>query len=454
MGKSGEKTIRNILMTKVLILAYDFPPYVSVGGLRPYSWYKYLKKSGLYPVVITRQWANKYGNHLDYIAPGESNETIIEETPYGTIIRAPFKPNLSNRLLLQYGENKFRIIRKIITAYYEFMQFLFFVGPKASLYREAKKYLKTSSTDFIVTTGEPFVLFKYASSLSKKHNIPWIADYRDLWSQNKNRSTNKASRAINCFFEKKYLGNASAITTVSALLKEKIHQLKKDLTISVIPNGYDSELLVNLSDTGFENKKLNISFAGTIYNWHPWQSFLKIINELYKNGEIEIALHFYGINKEQELKEFCLQNTREVLNEISFNPKLPNEKLVHELSKTDLLLLFNDYSIMGTKIYDYLAVKRHILFCYAHEPNALVLKNRYFLFGNDIRQNQNMQADLIKETNSGVIVRNESHLEEILKTYYVEFKKTGKIACESHDCERYSRKNQVKLLAELINKLT
>ncbi|MDY0217231.1 MAG: hypothetical protein RBS19_09780 [Bacteroidales bacterium] len=27
-------------MEKVLILAYDFPLYVSVGGLRPYSWYK------------------------------------------------------------------------------------------------------------------------------------------------------------------------------------------------------------------------------------------------------------------------------------------------------------------------------------------------------------------------------------------------------------------------------
>lgn len=46
-------------MKKVLILAYDFPPYVSVGGLRPYSWYKYFKEFGLYPIVVTRQWENK-----------------------------------------------------------------------------------------------------------------------------------------------------------------------------------------------------------------------------------------------------------------------------------------------------------------------------------------------------------------------------------------------------------
>ena len=58
-------------MKKVLILAYDFPPYVSVGGLRPYSWYKYFKEFGLYPVIVTRQWDNQYGNHLDYIAAGD-----------------------------------------------------------------------------------------------------------------------------------------------------------------------------------------------------------------------------------------------------------------------------------------------------------------------------------------------------------------------------------------------
>ena len=117
-------------MKKLLILAYDFPPYVSVGGLRPYAWYRYLKEYGVEPVVVTRQWGNKYGNELDYIAPGESNETIVETTEYGTIIRTPYKPNLANRIMLKYGRNKFAMIRKMVTAWYEFMQFLFFVGPK------------------------------------------------------------------------------------------------------------------------------------------------------------------------------------------------------------------------------------------------------------------------------------------------------------------------------------
>ena len=85
-------------MKKVLILAYDFPPYASVGALRPYSWYKYLHEFGIYPVVVTRQWNNKYGNHLDYIASGYSSQPVIEESERGTIIRTPYFPNLANKL--------------------------------------------------------------------------------------------------------------------------------------------------------------------------------------------------------------------------------------------------------------------------------------------------------------------------------------------------------------------
>ncbi len=99
-------------MKKVLILAYDFPPFASVGGLRPYSWFNYLKEFNVFPIVITRQWNNKYGNHVDYVAPSHSTETIIEKSEKGIIIRTPYTPNLPNRLLLNYGDKKFSLLRK------------------------------------------------------------------------------------------------------------------------------------------------------------------------------------------------------------------------------------------------------------------------------------------------------------------------------------------------------
>ena len=110
-------------MKKVLILAYDFPPYVSVGGLRPFNWLRHFKEFDIEPVVITRQWGNTFGNHLDYIAEGSSNQLITELTEFGTVLRTPYHPNLSNRLLMKYGEKRFKFLRKVISGFYELGQF-------------------------------------------------------------------------------------------------------------------------------------------------------------------------------------------------------------------------------------------------------------------------------------------------------------------------------------------
>ena len=64
-----------------------------------------------------------------------------------------------------------------------------------------------------------------------------------------------------------------------------------------------------------------------------------------------------------------------------------------------------------------------------------------------------MQADLINQTNSGVIVRDSAHLLEVLKELYTEFQQTGQIACDSVGVENYSRKIQVEKLAELIKSI-
>ena len=248
-------------MKRLLILAYDFPPYVSVGGLRPYAWYRYLKEYGVEPIVVTRQWENKYGNELDYIAPGESNETIVEATEYGTIIRTPYKPNLANRIMLKYGRSKFALIRKMVTAWYEFMQFLFFVGPKSGLYRGAKEYLKQNKVDAIIATGEPFVLFKYASALSKKYGIPWVADYRDPWSQNKNRSN--YLRKWTVFNEKKFLSNAECVTTVDEFFHKQI-ETNVHKQFYIIPNGYNPDAINAVADIEQGHVIMRIAFVGTI----------------------------------------------------------------------------------------------------------------------------------------------------------------------------------------------
>ena len=436
-------------MKRLLILAYDFPPYVSVGGLRPYAWHKYLKEFGVEPVVVTRQWGNAFGNELDYIAPGSSDETIVEESECGTIIRTPYKPNLANRIMLKYGKNHLALVRKAVTAFYEFAQYPFFVGPKSCIYRGAKKYLKNNKVDAILATGEPFVLFKYASALSKKHNIPWIADYRDPWVQNKNRS--QFMGRWNAFFERNYLKNAAAVTTVSDFFKKKIGENVSFKKSSIIINGFNPEAIKLVSHVSQQSDKLRIAFAGTIYDWHPYKNVLSIVAEFAQDRNIE--LNFFGINRPDEISQLIAENHWKEF--VHIFPRMRNAELLEQLCLHNAMLLFNDYSFIGTKIYDYLAIKRKILLCYSNDKNSNLLKTKYYPYSHSSEEDfsNHLQEDCLNHTQAGIVVENEEHLRKVLSELYDEFCRNGSIKCASQNLEQYSRKHGAKLLAELIHSI-
>jgi hypothetical protein len=440
-------------MKKVLILAYDFPPYISVGGLRPYSWYKHLKEYGIEPIVITRQWGNQFGNGLDYIAPSASKETIIEETAFGTIVKAPYSPTLSNRMLLKYGEQRYQFMRKTLTGFSELLQYFLPIGAKKSIYTAARTYLKSNQVDAIIATGDPFVLFHYANLLSKEFHTPWIADYRDPWSQNVKRQKFKIEHFVNQLAEKKALKTVHLITCVNSI-KDTIQSLFPSMQVNVLANGYDGELIDNIASLPQASSKLTFSIVGTIYNWHPWKSVVKAFSTfLEQNEEREMQLNFYGINCVEEVKQFVQQLPQKTQASIAIYPRMENAKLLEKIAQENVMILFNYYHFDGTKIYDYLAVKRQILLCYSNDSKALKLKQTFLDTANNKHLQQRPQIDVLNKTNGGIIVENEAHFMQVLNDLHQEFVQTGKIACHSKDVEQYSRKIQVGKLAELIHQI-
>lgn len=436
-------------MKKLLILAYDFPPYVSVGGLRPYNWFKYLNEFGIEPVVVTRQWGNEHGNHLDYISAGWSVEVVIETIENGTILRSPYKPNLSNHLLLKYGEGKFRLLRKAISGFYEMAQYMYPTGPISAVYRAAREYLKHHKVDAIIATGDPFVLFSYASKLSMEFGIPWIADYRDPWSQSFSSKKNFIQRKIDRLLELKHVKSANLITTVDELFKLKISELFPNKQIELLPNGFDPGIQSEIADCIQHKNVLSFAFVGTVNNWHPIEHLLSSFNTFSRNNaHIPFQLNFYGINAEELITNWVQTNCPYLHDKVSIKSRLPNQELAKEMSTNNVLLLFNYYEFTGTKIYDYLAVKRKILLCFGNDPEALQLKKQFYF--KTIETTIQPQVDILKTTNSGIVVKNAAHLQEVLGELWDEFSTTGQVACDSVGVEKYSRKVQVEKLAELI----
>lgn len=441
-------------MKRVLILAYDFPPFVSVGGLRPDSWYKYFHEFGIYPILVTRQWENKYQNHLDYIAPSQSDETIIEADEKGTLIRTPYSPNLANRIMLKYGDSKFVLVRKLITAFFEISQWFLPIGPKYTLYRTADDYIKTNRVDCIIATGDPFILFKYANQLSKDHQIPWIADYRDLWSQDLGLNNSPIYRKLMAFFEKRIVSKATVILVVNQFLKEEINRLIPEKKIELILNGFDPAYIEAARRLPQEDKVFSIGYAGSLYDWHPIESFLSALNKfIQKYPAKKIVVNFYGSNRPEtieDIKENVFPALKEIVRLI---PRLSNKALLEQLAKNHLLLLFNDYYINGTKIYDYIGIQRKILFCYTQDERTISIAEQ-ILNREDIRQKKhNLQSQFIEETNSGILIKDEDALLLALESQYEIFDSLKQVPCNSSNIDQFSRKRQIKNLAEIINQL-
>lgn len=436
---------------KALILAYDFPPFISVGALRPVGWMQHLHEFGVYPIFVTRDWSHVSGDLSDYVEQGKNTQLRISRFATHMVIHVPFKPHLGNKMYVRFGADRFAFLRRLINAFFEFGQFFLPIGNKRRLYATAKNYLsKHSDIDVVIATADPFILFRYANKLSRRFDIPAIYDYRDPWSQGVSSEHGKFYKSINRLIERFALGKNPVITTVSPFLCSKLKEIHKTADFHVIANGY---LDYDYTQPNDLSKKLRLAYAGTIYNWYPYQIFFYAIDELKRDYNLDFEISFYGINNETELKEFIQDEVPNIEPNVHFFEKLPAIELYGKLAQNHILLLFNSFSFMGTKIYDYLAVKRNILLLFTKDSETERLRKELFIIEESEAHSQSLQADLIEETKSGKAVKDTEHLKQLLLAYYQEIQETGKLEYLGENATNFSRKYQTQLLAELIHSI-
>ena len=415
---------------KVLILAYDFPPYNSIGAQRPYSWYKYFKEFGLYPIVVTLHWDNHILNPIDYCKASTQRNIQCETDEYGTIYRVPHTPNMRDRLLIQFGTTRFSLLRKILSAWYMFTEYFFSCfDAKHGIFTQADAVCLQHDISYIIASGEPFLLFSYAHKLSKKHSIPWIADYRDGWSTNYNNT--KIETLFFNKIERKIISTASHITTVSPEFVEQFHAISNK-QVHLILNGFFED--TPLADIQQDSSQFVISFAGTLYPYQEIELFAHattlLPQEIQKNIYIQwIGLNFYMDQKQRVFTLFS-KNASTYIQHI-FTPRIPHEKVFELLQKSSVLLLPTSakHAQLYAKIFDYLRVQRTIL-----------------LFPSD----NGALSHIITHTQSGMICNNSTEIAQALERLYAEWKSKGFVSCNSHNIAQYSRKEQTKKVVEII----
>lgn len=429
-------------MKKVLIVTYYWPPSGGGGVMRWLKMSKFLPELGWQPIIYTPQ--NPDPSVIDESLLKEIHPEIIEiKTPIwepyefyrkltgkksGTRFKAGYiseasEGNWKSRLsVFIRGNLLIPDPRK------------FWIKPSV---KYLSKYLKENPVDLIISTGPPHSMHLIALGLKEKFNIPWIADFRDPWTDidfyHKLRLTKWADQKHRRL-EKKVFEKADHVVTVSpgcAIDLEKIAHKK----IEVIYNGFDP------TDYSFEmpepDKTFTISHFGAFNKDRNPASLWIAINQLSEiNSDFKklLRIQLIGQTDESIINDINKNNLYENL---ILKEHLPHQEGLVQLSKSHVLLLpLNDApnvkGILPGKMYEYMALRRPIL--------ALGPTDADY-------------AGILRETNAGVPLNfnDVDGIKETLQNYFQLFQE-NKLEVESGAYEKYSRKNLAARFVELVKK--
>jgi hypothetical protein len=295
--------------------------------------------------------------------------------------------------------------------------------------KELDNLNKKMAIDIIMSSSSPFVTHIIAEEFSKVNHVPWVADFRDLWSLNHSLEEFDLERII---FETKMLKSANFCTTTSLGFRNDLTQLYSG-KILVIENGYDK--LKNQKNT-LSTSPIEILYPGQIYE--RLQDIRPLIRVLIKiNGTEKIKYNLkisgYAISQVQKI---LADMNHDNLPWIKFGRVLPLEKSLRNQQKSDLLLLLNctQPNITGwmqTKLYEYISSGVPIL----------------ALGGQGIDES----SSLITDSKSGFVVRNFEEIEDFLTKFYSE--RRSWLIRDDGLVAQLSRYNQGTKLAESLDEI-
>jgi glycosyltransferase involved in cell wall biosynthesis len=423
-------------MKKVLVISFYYYQHDQIGSIRINGLIKYLPLFGWEPVILTIQPKNNF--------PTQGRVITTEYSEIDAFFLKLFGINQNNP---HYSQKNFLFNKKI----YKFTKYILYIYKEIFYYPDAQikwKYLAINEStnllqkehfDAIFSSAMPYTAHIIASTIKKTFNIPWIADFRDLWTQNHIFKRTPIRKLIELKLEKRTLSKADAIITVSNPLAHNLSVLHKNNPIYVIPNGFDIDQI----NPGIPlSLNFSINYTGVLYQGRQDpEPLFKIIRYLINENKIDpelIKINFFGRIEDwlfDDVKKYQLEKIVKIHGVISREDSIQKQREAQIL----LLLTWNDPNEKGVytgKLFDYLAARRPIL-SIGYTDGGVV-------------------KELLDQTKAGVHCSTEEELREYLLNAYREYKELG--AVQYHGIEeeimKYSHVEMARKFAAVLDEVT
>jgi glycosyltransferase involved in cell wall biosynthesis len=395
-------------MKRVLLIAYAYPPCSEIGAVRPAGLAKYLPRFGWEPTVLTVRLPGVRPTWAPIVETGDEDVLQTWKARFGLEGRRSLHEQFG--LPVAQKRDSRLMHTRILSALRYLVTFPDSTKGWIPFAMEALEEIrKTTSLDAILTTSPPISAHLIGRKAKQMFGCPWIADLRDLWSQNLAQG-NDLARLLERPVERRTLRDADALVSVSEPWADRLRECYPDKPVFSITNGFDAD------EFRFEAEPLTpaftISYTGRLYQGKrdPTPLF-EAIQELIRDGEMgreSIRVRFYGSIEPWLpvlVRSFGLEDVVEIAGTVSRDEALRRQRE----SQVLLTLCWSDLRETGQhtgKVFEYLGAKRPIL---------------------AVGGSRGVVSDLLEHTQSGVHARAKEELKATLREWYAEYRQSGEL---------------------------
>jgi glycosyltransferase involved in cell wall biosynthesis len=421
-------------MRRVLLITHVYPPTPLVGALRPHGLAKYLPSYGCEAIVLTPRIAERKSQGIRIIETDDRDALQDLKAKFGLNPQLGLHDQF--RLPLSSTPNTKLLHTKAIDWLKRWLEYPDSAKGWIPFALEAIADLaKREQVDAILTTSPPEACHMIGAQAKRLLRRPWIADFRDLWTQNLAQQNHGSYRLL-VRLEKRTLETADALVTVSVPWATRLRERYMAKPVYTISNGFDPD------DFRRRPQRLtdcfSITYAGKLYEGKRDPSvLLEVVAELIREQVLSkpnLRVRFYG---EVEpwipplIAQYGLERVVELCGVVG-----RDEVLQREMESQILLLLgWSDLKEIGQhtgKLFEYLGAGRPIL---------------------AVGGSRGVLTEVLDETKSGIHALSKQQLRDCLITMYQEFRRDGQVRyCpDPRAVKQYSHDQMARRFAEVLN---
>ncbi len=382
----------------------------------------------------------------------QRDESLLEECENAEIVRTGSLDPLRIGFLFSWKKAKKRSFTEMSRKQkiFRFLEGFIFIPDSKILwipfaFFRTLFFMKRDNIQAIISTGPPFSVHLLGMLLAKSFRLPWIADFRDGWTNNNFiNHHSKIHFSLHKLLEKITLKNADKVTCISNTLYSYQSILYSDMKekLNLIYNGFDlSDFSVSVKD----DNKFTVTFTGALTEWANPNVFISVILRLTElNPEIKDNLRIRIIGRvfeKQFIKELeksfsgdCIELCGYLSHKLAIEKMLNSNLLLFPITKNDTP------GIITSKLFEYLATGIPIL---AHIPSG---EARSLL--------EEYASDVFFQTGDNIVETTE-YIYRIFMHWSQEKHNTIKKSeyVQSKKLEQFNRQNQSEAMALILNDL-